>query len=125
MPKLASFKEQSRYDASQSSLEYCKRICSPDQIEALKAIASCSSNGPPILVSGPFGTGKTYIQAVVAHILFHESILNNKINVFIFWYVYIINTHWASFWRYLKVSQIFSTQWRCFNIPCLRLWKRE
>ena len=41
--------------------------CSPDQVKALEAIISCPSNGPPVLVSGPFGTGKTHILAIAAH----------------------------------------------------------
>ena len=46
--------------------------CSPDQSKALQAIASCPSSGPPILVTGPFGTGKTYILALSANYLFES-----------------------------------------------------
>ena len=41
--------------------------CSEDQLNALQAIAACPSNGPPILVAGAFGTGKTRLLAIAAH----------------------------------------------------------
>ena len=41
--------------------------CSADQLEALQTVVSCPSDGPPILITGPFGTGKTRILATVAH----------------------------------------------------------
>lgn len=47
--------------------------CSKDQLNALQAIAACPSNGPPILVAGAFGTGKTRILATAAHYIFQEE----------------------------------------------------
>ena len=47
--------------------------CSEDQLNALQAIAACPSNGPPILVAGAFGTGKTRILAIAAHYIFQEK----------------------------------------------------
>ena len=47
--------------------------CSSDQLDALKAIASCPSAGPPIVITGPFGTGKSYLLAVATSYFFHET----------------------------------------------------
>ena len=47
--------------------------CSPDQLKALKAITSIPSSGPPVIVSGPFGTGKSYLLAVAASYFFREG----------------------------------------------------
>lgn len=44
-----------------------------DKIQALEAIVSCPSDGPPVLVSGAFGTGKTRLLALAAHHFFQES----------------------------------------------------
>ena len=55
--------------------DLCKysTYCSEDQFYALQAIAACPSNGPPILVAGAFGTGKTRILAAAAHFIFQEE----------------------------------------------------
>lgn len=58
--------------------EHCKPLCSLDQFEALEAIAFSPSNGPPVLIAGPFGTGKTHTLAVAVNALFHEGILTNQ-----------------------------------------------
>ena len=50
-----------------------RHFCSEDQHCALQAVASCPACGPPILITGAFGTGKTYILAVTAHYLFEKS----------------------------------------------------
>ena len=58
--------------------EGSKALCSADQLKALESIAFSPSNGPPILIVGPFGTGKTHTLAVAAHTLFHEARLTNQ-----------------------------------------------
>ena len=54
-------------------LRQYKQYCSQDQLSALHTIATCPSSGPPILIAGAFGTGKTHILAVTAHYLFKSS----------------------------------------------------
>ena len=54
------------------SLEKCfdalqLQQCSDDQRNALAAIIGCPVGSPPILVTGPFGTGKTRILALASH----------------------------------------------------------
>ncbi len=41
--------------------------CSTDQLQALRTIVSCPPTGPPVVIAGPFGTGKTRILATAAH----------------------------------------------------------
>ena len=51
-----------------------KDLCSEDQFQALQAIASCSSRGPPVIVTGAFGTGKTRLLALAArYFLKHKT----------------------------------------------------
>ena len=45
-------------------------LCSVDQLETLIAAISSPARGPPFLISGPFGSGKTRILALVSHFLF-------------------------------------------------------
>ena len=47
--------------------------CSADQLHALQTVVSCPSDGPPILITGPFGTGKTRILATIAHYFLREG----------------------------------------------------
>ncbi len=49
--------------------------CSEDQLDALQAmpITSSSRGEPPFLITGPFGSGKTRLLAVAAHISFRSS----------------------------------------------------
>ncbi len=47
-----------------------KSVCSPDQLNALESILSCSPGGPPSIVVGPFGTGKTRLLATAASCFF-------------------------------------------------------
>ena len=49
-----------------------EKLCSPDQLEALKTITLCPSSGPPVLIAGPFGTGKTRVLAVAVQFLFER-----------------------------------------------------
>ena len=54
-------------------LQPFQELCSPDQLAALKVIASAPSTGPPVLISGPFGTGKTRVLAIAAHYFLQQS----------------------------------------------------
>ena len=47
--------------------------CSPDQLHALETVISCPSDAPPILITGPFGTGKTQILATAVHYFVLDS----------------------------------------------------
>ena len=46
---------------------------SPDQVQALQTIVSCPPKGPPVLIAGPFGTGKTRILATAAHYFLQQG----------------------------------------------------
>lgn len=72
LPKRESFipVEQLR----SASFEQYSEFCSTDQMEALKVIASCPASGPPVLIAGPFGTGKTRVLALAAHYFLQQSI---------------------------------------------------
>ncbi len=48
-------------------------LCSPDQLAALEAILTCSPRGPPNIIVGPFGTGKTRLLAMAASCFFAEA----------------------------------------------------
>ena len=71
LPQVRDF--EINHDLQVPDLDQYKQQCSEDQLHALQAIASCPSSGPPILIAGAFGTGKTHILAVTAHYLFEES----------------------------------------------------
>ena len=47
-------------------------LCSDDQLEALTAAVSSPASGAPFLISGPFGSGKTRILALVSRFLFYH-----------------------------------------------------
>ena len=47
-----------------------EKLCSPDQLEGLKAITFTPSISEPVVIIGPFGTGKTRILALASHFLF-------------------------------------------------------
>ena len=49
-----------------------EKLCSPDQLKALKTITLCPPSGPPVLIAGPFGTGKTRVLAVAVRFLFEQ-----------------------------------------------------
>ena len=56
------------------SLKMCLKMCSDDQRYALATIVSSPPTGPPVLVTGAFGTGKTRILALATHYYLHHSI---------------------------------------------------
>ena len=60
-------------------LDTYKKLCSTDQFEALQAIASCPSKGPPVLIPGPFGTGKTQTLAMAARYFLKRSSLKDGV----------------------------------------------
>lgn len=76
IPKHSSFKPTMPLD--HTLLEPYIKYCSPDQLQALKTIASTPVSGPPTLIAGPFGTGKTRVLAVAAHYFVHESVQKSK-----------------------------------------------
>jgi len=51
-------------------LHQYERYCSEDQLNALQAIATCPSTGPPVVIAGAFGTGKSRVLAIAAHYFF-------------------------------------------------------
>ena len=70
LPQRCSFSQPPELDTSSFSL---KEHCSPDQYGALNVIASTPASGPPVLIAGPFGTGKTRVLAVAAHYFTQKS----------------------------------------------------
>ena len=45
-----------------------------DQLTALKAIAQCPAQSPPILINGSFGTGKTRVLAIAAYYIIEMAV---------------------------------------------------
>lgn len=76
MPERSDFKEIDPASAViPTSLKDALNLdsCSTDQLNALKTVLSCPSNAPPVLITGPFGTGKTQILATAAHYFILDS----------------------------------------------------
>ncbi|CAI8034252.1 Probable helicase with zinc finger domain [Geodia barretti] len=71
LPQRSSFPQTLTLENSTRSLE---TYCSSDQYEALKIIASTPASGPPVLIAGPFGTGKTRVLAIAAHYFLQKSV---------------------------------------------------
>lgn len=79
MPSTLAFSTESRSRTPlDEKFSMYKRQCSSDQVLALEAIVQCPSNGPPIIILGPFGTGKTRILAIAANCFFKESVWQKK-----------------------------------------------
>ena len=72
LPEQSSFKQPMPLD--EALFQPYVKYCSPDQLRALKTIASNPDSGPPTLIAGPFGTGKTRVLAISAHFFVQESI---------------------------------------------------
>ena len=77
MPSHQSFQsnQPNLHMATHSMYKPYKDLCSPDQLNALKSITLCPSSGPPIIVAGPFGTGKTRILAIAVQFLLEQPTL--------------------------------------------------
>ena len=73
VPDRGSFTRPPSIADLEKNLSYFEKHCSGDQLEALRVIASCPSSGPPVVIAGPFGTGKSYILAIAARYFFHEN----------------------------------------------------
>ncbi len=63
MPTSVSFKGRPEF----ADVHMFESYCSAEQLEALKVIASCPSAGPPALLTGAFGTGKSRLLALAVH----------------------------------------------------------
>ena len=73
MPKVEDFQPYTNISvSSQSSSVLNLELCSADQLEALTAAISSPAGGPPFLITGPFGSGKTRIVALLSHFFFHR-----------------------------------------------------
>ena len=76
LPKPSSFVPVLALDATK--FERYRGDCSSDQLEALKTVASSPTSGPPVLISGPFGTGKTRVLAIAAHYFLDQSLRDDS-----------------------------------------------
>ena len=74
LPQTSSFPPTGQTVPLETSMLSLKNYCSPDQYEALKVIASTPASGPPVLIAGPFGTGKTRVLAIAAHYFYQKSV---------------------------------------------------
>ena len=63
MPSSKSFKSMAGF----YDVHMFESYCSSEQLEALRVMASCPSSGPPILLTGAFGTGKSRLLALSVH----------------------------------------------------------
>ena len=76
LPSSASFIPTGAFDSA--TLAPFEKCCSSDQFEALSVVASAPASGPPVIIAGPFGTGKTRVLAIAAHCFFQESVSKKK-----------------------------------------------
>ena len=49
-------------------------IIDQNQFQALRKVLSCSRKSPPIIINGPFGTGKTRLLAVITHCIIQHGL---------------------------------------------------
>ena len=80
MPSAADFSQNSfldpdALDGYRDTLSLMH--CSKDQDIALRTVISAPPSSPPVLISGPFGSGKTQILALASHYYFSCSRLQN------------------------------------------------
>ena len=66
--KQPSIKDSMPIYLDQYKKELRLDLCSNDQLEALKATTSCTAGEPPLIITGPFGSGKTRVLALAAHV---------------------------------------------------------
>ena len=72
MPKVEDFQPYKTISISSQRRSVLNLgLCSADQLEALTAAISSPAGGPPFLITGPFGSGKTRIVALLSHFFFH------------------------------------------------------
>ena len=78
MPSAVNFSQDSFLDPD--ILDNCSdtlslKNCSKDQVIALRTVISAPPSSPPVLISGPFGSGKTRILALACLYYFSCSCL--------------------------------------------------
>lgn len=76
MPDSQSLCDFSHQKLEEEYLPKCS--LSEDQIKALEMIFSSPTNGPPSLVTGPFGTGKSHLLAAAAYYQFRKGLVTRK-----------------------------------------------
>ena len=73
IPNLQKFVPNPSSQILVPDLQQYGQYCSEDQLNALQAIATCPSNGPPVVIAGAFGTGKSRVLAIAAHYFFRRG----------------------------------------------------
>ena len=78
MPTAKDFGQVVRVDESalHEQLKFCGK--NDDQCQALRAIVSTPRNGPPFLLTGAYGSGKTRILATASHYFFQQQNTNQQ-----------------------------------------------
>ena len=81
LPTAKSFFPFTNYPDHQllcSMLSGCNIVIDQDQFTALHAIMSCDCRSPPLIVNGPFGTGKTRLLAATTYCIIRDG-MNREI----------------------------------------------
>lgn len=95
-----------------------------DQVKALRVAAYCPSEAPPVLISGPFGTGKTRLLAAATYFFLEEGMKRREItrvlvcahhqasaDTFLECYFGIMKTNESNPWK-VKLARITSQAYR-------------
>lgn len=95
-----------------------------EQVEALKIVAFCPSDAPPVLISGAFGTGKTRLLAAATYLFVREgqqkSCLTRVLicahhqasaDTFLECYLGLMEAHADHPWR-VKISRLTSNDYK-------------